>query len=73
MSQPALRHAVPFITVQMGKKWREGWTKTKMLSEQLKRIRHFIRGFSGHEQQGKEHRHAGHAGQLNLYTHTGAL
>lgn len=40
-----------------------------MLSEQPKRSG-FIRGCSGHEQQGEDHRHAGHAEQLNLYTHT---
>lgn len=46
--------------------------ETKMLSKQPKKTRHFIRGFCAHEQQGKEHRHAGHAEQFDLYICPGA-
>lgn len=73
VSQPALSHAVLFITTWVGKRWMEGWTKeTEMVSKLPKMTRHFIRGFRAQEQQGKEHRHAGHAEQLDLYVHPGA-
>lgn len=61
------------ITTWMGKKVDGGMDKeTKMLSKQPKKTRHFIRGFCAHKQQGKEHRHAGHAEQFNLYICPGA-
>lgn len=71
-SVPASTEACSASNYNMGggTKWMEGQTKPKILSKQPKKTKHFIRGFCAHEQQGKEHRHAGHAEQLNLWAET---
>lgn len=63
----------PFYYNMDGKKV-DGETdkETRILSKQPNKTRHFTGGFCAHEQQGKEHRHAGHAEQRNLYISPGA-
>lgn len=72
MSQLAPRHAV-LLLLQHGwrKRWMEGWTKTKPICKQPPGGPGTSSGASV-PMSSKEHGHAGHAEQPNLYIHPGA-